>query len=245
MMQIVICEDDILSSNLVEETIKNWSNQTERYDIEVKAFHSSEDLLEAWIRNLRVHMFILDIEFNDEISGMELAQTIRKTSPDVPIVFISNYEEYVYQGYTFGALRYLKKTLLDSDLFSCLDIAYRYYTYLHQESAIISIPYAQIVLKYSEILYIEAKSPDLYIYTTNTKFPLIIRYQLKSIRNILPSSLFVHCHRSYMVNISQIRVLKRTHLLLSNGLELPISAKYVEQLFNCFVHFHQEGFHEL
>ena len=53
---------------------------------------------------------------------LQLAKLIRQTDEDVPIVFVTNYAEYVYQGYTVNALRYLKKPVLESDISPCLDI---------------------------------------------------------------------------------------------------------------------------
>lgn len=242
MMKICICEDDALTGQSIGQSIEKWIKTTNNFDVEIRTFHSSEDLLERWSKNLQVHMFILDIEFPNEMSGMELARRIRLADPDVPIVFVSNYEEYVYQGYTFSALRYLRKPVLEADLFSCLDIAYRRYSLLYEESAMISIPGAKIALRHSEILYIEAHSPELSIVTVHFREPLVIRYRLAKILELLPSALFSPCHRSYIVNISHIRILKKTQLVLSNGAILPISEKYEDSVFDKFNHFHQEGF---
>lgn len=243
MMQIVICEDDALAAKSIQQGIEKWAKATQNFDIGIQVFHSSEDLLEKWSNKLQAHMFILDIEFPNEISGMELARIIRTADPDVPIVFVSNYEEYVYQGYTFSALRYLKKPILESDLYTCLDIAYRKYSLLYQECAVLSVPGAKIALKYSEVLYIEAHSPDISIVTIHFKQPIVMRYRLTKILDLLPSALFSLCHRSYIVNVAHIRILKKTQLVLSNGSILPISEKYENSIFDLFNHFHQEGAH--
>ena len=166
---------------------------------------------------------------------------IRQTDEDVPIVFVTNYAEYVYQGYAVNALRYLKKPVLESDIFPCLDIAYKHYTLCHQESSIISIPNEQIVLRYAEILYLEARSPNLLIKRIGSSSDISFRYRISKVYSLLPPELFAFCHRSYIVNLSKIRVLKRTQLVLCSNEVLPISEKYVDELFHKFNAYHQRG----
>lgn len=242
MMHALICEDDRLYRKSIQEKIENWTSSFGHQDIEIHSFHSSEDLLEAWKSGLPAHIFILDIEIPNELSGMNLAKIIRSSDMNVPIVFVTNYEQYVYEGYTFSALRYLKKPIIESDLYPCLDIAYQHYQLLHQECSILSIPGEKIVLRYSEILYIEAHSPNIAISTLIFERPITIRYRLSKIITLLPSPLFCPFHRSYVVNISQIRILKRTQLILSNGLSLPVSEKYEDELFEKFNQYHQGGY---
>ena len=160
---------------------------------------------------------------------------------DVPIVFVTNYAEYVYQGYTVNALRYLKKPVLESDISPCLDIAYKHYTLCHQESSIIAIPGEQIVLQYAEILYLEACSPNLIIKRIGSSSDISFRYRISKVYPLLPSELFAFCHRSYIVNLSKIRILKRTQLVLCSNEVLPISEKYVDELFHKFNAYHQRG----
>lgn len=241
VMQIIVCEDDALYQRSIHDKIDSWVHATDNTDVEVHVFHSSEDLLELLERGFRAHVFFLDIEIRNEMNGLELAKFIRCYDPEVIIVFITNYEEYVYQGYTLNALRYLKKPIIDSDLFPCLDIAYQRYQSLYQEQSVLSLPNEKIVLRYSEIIYIEAHSPNLYISTVNLKQPIIVRYRLSGILNLLPHTLFSPCHRSYIVNISQIRVLRKTSVLLSNNTSLPVSEKFVNELFEKFNQYHQKG----
>ena len=163
MMQVWLCEDDPIFRTSIESKISNWSKANHNFDLSITTFRSSEDLLEHWQLGNHADIFFLDIQIPKELSGLELAKLIRQTDEDVPIVFVTNYAEYVYQGYTVNALRYLKKPVLESDIFPCLDIAYKHYTLCHQESSIISIPNEQIVLRYAEILYLEARSPNLLI----------------------------------------------------------------------------------
>jgi len=241
MMHVAICEDDKIYRNSIEDKIQKWSDKSGHHDVKVYCFSSSEDLFESWFKGFEIHIFFLDIEIPNEMNGLMLAQKIRSFNADVPIVFVTNYGEYVYQGYTFSALRYLKKPIVEKDIFPCLDIAYRRYLLLHQECSVLSIPGEHLVLRYAEILYIEAHSPNIEIFVLDSKNPFKIRYRLANILKVLPAEVFCPCHRSYIVNISQIRILKRTQLYLSSGEWLPVSEKYEDLLFERFTQYHQKG----
>ena len=232
MMQVWLCEDDPIFRTSIESKISNWSKANHNFDLSITTFRSSEDLLEHWQLGNHADIFFLDIQIPKELSGLELAKLIRQTDEDVPIVFVTNYAEYVYQGYTVNALRYLKKPVLESDISPCLDIAYKHYTLCHQESSIIAIPGEQIVLQYAEILYLEACSPNLIIKRIGSSSDISFRYRISKVYPLLPSELFAFCHRSYIVNLSKIRILKRTQLVLCSNEVLPISEKYVDELFH-------------
>ena len=241
MMQVWLCEDDPIFRTSIESKISNWSKANHNFDLSITTFRSSEDLLEHWQLGNHADIFFLDIQIPKELSGLELAKLIRQTDEDVPIVFVTNYAEYVYQGYTVNALRYLKKPVLESDISPCLDIAYKHYTLCHQESSIIAIPGEQIVLQYAEILYLEACSPNLIIKRIGSSSDISFRYRISKVYSLLPPELFAFCHRSYIVNLSKIRILKRTQLVLCSNEVLPISEKYVDELFHKFNAYHQRG----
>lgn len=242
-MQIWICEDNSLYCSSIQQKIINWSLSTRHCDVCTSIFHSSEDLLEQWSRGIHPHLFLLDIEIPNEMNGLELAQKIRLYDQEACIVFITNYNEYVYQGYTVNALRYLKKPITEEDLFPCLDIAYRHYSLLHQNHSVLSIPGEKLVILYAEILYIQSYSPSLEIKTSNIQNSFLINYRISKLYNLLPPDLFSFCHRCYIVNLSEIRILKKTQLTLSNGETLPVSNKFVNELFEKFNAYHQRGCH--
>ena len=65
-----------------------------------------------------------------ELSGMALAKKIRQHDQTVSIVFVTNYADYVYEGYVVNALRYLKKPICREDIYDCMEIAYRHFSLL-------------------------------------------------------------------------------------------------------------------
>ena len=55
------------------------------------------------------------------MDGMALARKIRETDSEVPILFLTNHKEYVFEGYEVQAFRYLLKPVTEDTLFPLLE----------------------------------------------------------------------------------------------------------------------------
>lgn len=240
-MEIIVCEDDAAYLKSIPEAIAQWARENGHADIAVRTFGSSEDFLQAWNAGLSPDILFLDIEFPSEINGMEVARQVRKTDENVPIVFITNYDAYLREGYAVRALRYLGKPVRSHEIAMCLDIAYNQYALSHNEFFIFSTAGRRIAIRYAEILFFEAQSPCTLIHQHGSDQPMKLRSRFGEVTQKVPQELFVPCHRSYVVNLIHVRCVKRTELLLSNGQWLPVSRPYIAALNDAFDSYYQEG----
>lgn len=240
-MHIIVCEDDSLYLKSIPEKIMRWSEENGHADITIQTFASSEEFLQAWGEGINTDIIFLDIQFQNEMDGMEVARHIRSTDAHVPIVFITNSDAYIRDGYTVCALRYLGKPVQYEEIAPCLDIAYNQYTLSHNEFLILSSAGRRFAIRHAEILYFEAMSPYTCIFKQGDPSPIQLRYRFSDVLQKLPQELFVPCHRSYIVNLIHVRCVKRTELFLSNGQRLPVSKPYVRILNDAFDSYYQEG----
>lgn len=240
-MHVVVCEDEKIYQNSIQGNIELWIQRTHHADVKANFFSSSEDLLERWKKGLKVDILFLDIIFHHEMNGMEVAKQIRETDKFVPIVFVTNSDAFVKDGYEVRAFRYLNKPIVYEDIAICLDVAYKQYTLTHNEYLIISNAGQRLALRHGEILFFEVQSPYVLIYMQSKKEPFKIRYRFLDLIPRLPEELFTLCHRSYLVNIVHVRAIKRTTLTLSTGQELPVSRSFAEHLNDVFDSYYQEG----
>ena len=125
-MRVIICEDERCFQEALCNAIEEWKELTNHQDVSCICFDSSEELLASWEGGLSAELLFLDIQIPGELSGMALAKKIRQHDQTVSIVFVTNYADYVYEGYVVSALRYLKKPVLREDIFDCMEIAYRH-----------------------------------------------------------------------------------------------------------------------
>lgn len=240
-MRISICEDELTYQIAIQNAIQHWQAVTHHDDIEISVFPSSDDMIDQLDKSWETDLLFIDIQLQGETTGIDLAHKIREMQLDTTIVFCTNYNQYVYEGYAVNALRFLRKPIEDSDIFYCCNYVYSRLTIRDSNTLAIISSGKRYVLRYAEIRYIEARAHNLYISTTANSSPLKLNASLSDILSSLPSRIFVLCHRSYIVNIAHIRMLTRTECLLSNNEKIPISRTYTAVINAAFDRYHQGG----
>lgn len=107
MLRIAICDDEAEARDAL------------RFQLEKALIEKSEEIVYefsagtnavSWLRKHpgEVDLLFLDIEMKD-LSGMETAQQIRTFDEQILIVFLTGYAEFVFEGYSVGALDYIIK----------------------------------------------------------------------------------------------------------------------------------------
>ncbi len=76
----------------------------------------------------------------------------------------------------------------------------------------------------SRIEYFQGDGNYTHIYLTDGT-RLILSKTLKYYENLLAIHGFVRCHKSYLVNQQSIKTITRRHVLLYNGVELPVARR--------------------
>lgn len=239
VVHISICEDEVVYQTAIEQAITLWKNSSGHTDVELSFYRSSEELLERLEHKFEVDLLFIDIQIPGEVNGIELAHKIREARVDVTIVFCTNYSEYVYEGYMVNALRFLRKPIVEKDIFFCCDYVYTRLTLTNTNSLTIFSSGKRYTLRYAEIRYLEVKSHSIYISTTIDEAPLKINTRLSDIIPNLPAELFVLCHRSFVVNIAHIRAITRTDCLLLNHKTIPISRTYANDVNRAYDRYRQ------
>lgn len=120
-MRITICEDMDFYLAPIQQAIQHWMSVSGHTDVIVTVFKSSEDLLQRIETKFEEDLLFLDIQIKGEMNGIELAHKIRQLGLDTVIVFCTNFPQYVYEGYTVNALRFLPKPVSESDISYCCD----------------------------------------------------------------------------------------------------------------------------
>lgn len=239
-MLTVICEDDTNFANSIREKVLLWADRHGQ-TVRIQSFTSSEDMLEAWKKGMNPDLFLMDIQFENEMSGIQVAKLIRETDQFVPIVFISITDAYSLDGYAVMALRYLQKPVSYDEIAQCLDVAFNRYALTQHEFLILSDAGTRYAIPIHQIKYIEARSPMVRIVRDQQSGTIEVRLNFKDVAQRLPSGLFVQCHRSIIVNMLHIRSIKRKEIMLSENETLPVSRMFAKEVGKAFDIFYQEG----
>lgn len=230
-IKIAILEDETLAAKDLKCKLSEWSTHR-NFEIELSEYCSGEDF---WIQNTGVDLnsyaaFFLDIQMN-KISGLEVAQKLRKDGYLNHIIFLTSFREYVFHGYEVHAMNYLLKPVKIEPLFRCLDeiaaflSADSYFCKTKQE--LVRIPYKNILTFSSNLHYVDilTLSDHFCQYTT-----------LNGIASSLPQE-FIRIHRSCIVNMAHIYKISGSKMILSNHMTAQIGRTYSKDVIAAFARY--------
>ena len=218
-LSIAICDDEKVEIDYLTGLVSKWAN-AQNISVHLEKFYSAENFLFAYKEEVSVDILLLDIEMK-ELNGVELARKIRCDNETIQIVFITGYPDYVAEGYDVSALHYLVKPVSGGKLFEVLDRAVKRLS-KKEASLLIDTSKGMVLLELSDIVYIEAFDHTLEVYTKNDG--CTVKMPLKKFEEKLTGN-FIHCHRSYIVNLAYIKKITRINVVTDAGKALPLSRR--------------------
>lgn len=232
MLNFVLCDDNLNIVNKLKEMLEILFLKN---DIDAKVSFVTdkpEEVLEYENKNI-VDVLILDINLNSAISGIDLAQKIRKNNKKVYLIFSTGHLEYSLLAYSVKTFDYLPKPItlerLEVTLNRLLDDLSN-----NSEKEFIQLN-KQTIINAKEINYIKRDGMKL-VFCTNTG-----NYESYSsftkIRDTLPDN-FVRCHKSYIANTQNISNINTTNntIIFHDDLSCDIGPKYKNNLMGVFKH---------
>jgi DNA-binding LytR/AlgR family response regulator len=192
-------------------------------------FRDPMDALE-YLQSNTVDLIFLDINM-PKLSGITFP-TFLKNPP--LIIFTTAYSEYALESYNLKAIDYLLKPIaFDRLLQAVMKAKEAMQKNEGNSNEIIPSTTASTIfiksgsnfhqLEINSIRYIESEGNYVTFYTS--KNSVVARYKISEILNKLPSQLFARIHRSYIVALSHINIVKK-HCVVIDGKEIPISSNY-------------------
>lgn len=96
MLPIYICEDELsIRQHIYSHISDYYAFHPEFEQPEIIAFSDPHQLLSSLPDNANMGIYLLDIQLNSDINGLELAKEIRFRDPKGFIIFITSHGEYV------------------------------------------------------------------------------------------------------------------------------------------------------
>ncbi len=124
MLRIGICDDSADARVALRAALERaLERRRSGADTSFFEFSSGEGLLRWLVSHAgELDLVFLDIEMG-ELNGMETARRLREADEGLLLVFVTGYTDYVFDGYSVGALGYLMKPPKPDQLDGVLDRA--------------------------------------------------------------------------------------------------------------------------
>lgn len=93
-MKFIVVEDERDAQEKIKKLLRKISVQTQ-IDLEIEYFKNYDEKLQKEIDNtLYPKIYIMDIELDGEVSGMEVAEKIRDNDWDSEIIFVTTHDKF-------------------------------------------------------------------------------------------------------------------------------------------------------
>lgn len=213
-IRCIIADDEPLACRL----LTSYVERTPSLEL-IGAYTSASEALEAINRD-RPDLALLDIQM-PEISGLDIARRIPQSCR---VVFTTAYRDYAVEGFRVNALDYLLKPISYDEFLEAISRAEPRQT---EDSACLTVrsEYRLIRIRIDDILFVEGLKDYVKIHVDGRPRPVLTRMSMKSIEATLPSDRFMRVHRSYIANISRIRMIERGQIVYDRA-RIPVSDSY-------------------
>jgi DNA-binding LytR/AlgR family response regulator len=199
-----------------------------------KTFRDPLDALE-YLPEHKIDVMFLDINM-PKLSGISFPKFLQ--NPPL-IIFTTAYSEYALESYDLKAVDYLLKPIEFNRLLQAVMKAKQ----LLEKNISITTSSSKISPDISKqtifiksgsefhqlfvqsIEYIESDGNYVTFYTD--KRPILARYKISEVLELLPKEYFTRIHRSYIVALKHLETIKK-HCVVIDNKEIPISSKYRE-----------------
>lgn len=234
-LTIAICEDVPTQREYITGLLHTWAAHNV-HTIHVSPFPTAERFLSAYEDGFRPDLLLLDIEMPGQ-SGMDLARRLRQIHDDTPIAFLTGYSDYMQEGYEVSALHYLLKPVSAQELSRVLDRALELLR--HQRKFLLCVlDGLSRKVYFDEIQYVEVMSHTATLHLDGGD-EVSLHRTIRELERQLGSG-FCRCHRSFLVNLAQIRQLERSDILLDSGAEIPMSRRLAPSVHQAFFSYYRE-----
>ncbi|WP_286923636.1 MULTISPECIES: LytR/AlgR family response regulator transcription factor [Lysinibacillus] len=222
VVKVAICDDVPVIAKAIEDLMLEYDSSL--FDIDI--FYNPFRLIELLKENT-YDLFILDFEFPN-LSGIEIAETIRKNNYNCPIIFITNFKEYMEKAFKVNTFDYILKPVTKDKLYPTLNRAIKY---LDLDDSKFRFTFNKVFysLSFSEIIYFEKNKRKVLIHTPSDIYETIL--QTKALLSKINDN-FVQVHNSFIVNVRYVKQISNNTITANlndnQTVEIPISRKFID-----------------
>lgn len=229
MMRALIADDEELSRRALRQLLSRHA------DVEIVAECRDGEEARAAMASLRPDVALLDVRMPLG-TGLDVARD--RSNDDQPIiVFVTAFDQFALPAFDVEAADYLTKPLSEPRFDAMLDRVRRRLSVRQMARRdgpgrpaallVARVGTTDVVIPLESVDYIEAD--DVYAAVVARGKRQLVRTSLDALEQTLDPSVFVRVHRSYIVRLDRVSVLRRrdasVELVLTTGTVLPVSRR--------------------
>ena len=223
MLRIALCDDEGSARDTLRIQLEKILKEEEE---EIVYEFSSGVNAYNWLKKHpgEIDLLFLDVEM-PHMSGMETAREIRTFNESIMIVFVTGYSDYVFDGYSIGALDYIMKPARGEQLMRLMERVHKIMGQNEGETFILKNTEGTYRFRQDEILYFYSERRKVVLVTGEGEFSFYEK--LDCVMQSLKAN-FVRIHQRYLVNAKKVTYIGSSEIEIEQ-IMLPMSRAYKEE----------------
>lgn len=219
-MNILICDDMENEAAMLDKLICKSG-----FEATVTILQSGRETLDYVRSGAAVDVCFLDI-IMPELIGVELADKLRGEGFTGEIVFLTSSNNYAHQAFKVNAFYYLLKPPLQNDVNEVLNKLDNAMKNADRDGIFIKTGGKSRFILLRDISHVEVIDHTLHIRLINKSEVEVYAAFNEIAPQLLKDRRFVRCHRSYILNMSDIGIIAPNEVVMLNGTRIPISRRF-------------------
>ncbi len=197
----------------------------------IGAFENPIDALEM-LEHSNVDVLFVDIQMPD-INGVELVKSLSKVPQ---IIFTTAHREFAADAFRLNATDYLLKPYSYALFLEAISkLTGRIESpskedelSIQHDFMFVRSDYKTVRINFNEILFVEGMREYVRIHLTDKK-KIMTLMSISKLAEFLPSNAFLRVHRSYIVNLKQVKQVERNRIIFDQQQIIPIGEAFQEE----------------
>lgn len=225
----IVVDDEPLAVRLMESYVAKTPF------LSLKGSFTSGTAAYSFLQDNPVDLLFCDIQMPN-LSGMDLSRMLPEGTR---IIFTTAFSEYAVEGFKVRAMDYLLKPISYEDFLSAAVKAKEYFEVTEPaevtgqrkiKSIFVKTEYRLQQIDLDKITYIEGLKDYVKIHLNDGSTPVLSLMRLKNLEDTLPNEDFVRVHKSFIVRLTAIEAIERSHILIGQD-RIPIGDSYKPRLY--------------
>ena len=219
-MVLAICDDDAVFAEHLKKMIldsKLVADYSEK--VHVMLYSHKQDIIERYLED-KIDAVFMDIEFGSDI-GFDVAKELVLIDPKLLIVYMTNYNHYVYQSFVCRPMGFVRKSNMEQDVMVALT---QVIAEIYEQNKVLSLPRKEgnYNLKLAKIQSLEMQNHQMEIVMPQES--ITVKASLNKVESFLIESGFIKVRRGVIVNPTFVaNIDQEGRLEMTNGRKYPIS----------------------
>ncbi|BCJ97593.1 LytR/AlgR family response regulator transcription factor [Anaerocolumna chitinilytica] len=233
MIKIALCDDDKKALPIIAGAAES-TFRAQRIHTELQCFLNGEELLKA-MEHTHFQIVLLDIDMPG-LDGIEVGKRIREGNNNTCIIYVSECENRVFESFAVQPLGFVRKSNFLNDIAAVVQL---YIKNCMQDQNVEYIKFSTrnsiLTLKSNQIRYIEGSRNYQKIFLTGQQEPMEIKMTMEKLEYLTEPHGFIRIHKGYLVNYLYIQRIQTNHLILQDGITLPIGRSKMGEVKSKFI----------